>query len=67
MPTYLVLTSRQGTFIYLILASASYLKFPFSTPEVTNGIGMSLWILYTLTQGGTNAKSFATIYTKASG
>ncbi len=37
-----VRTSRHGTFIYFIFAKANSLKFPFYTPEVTNGIGISL-------------------------
>lgn len=35
-------------------ASASSRRLPFSTPLVTSGMGMSRWMRYTRTQGGTS-------------
>jgi hypothetical protein len=35
-------------------ASASCRRLPFSTPLVTRGMGMSRWMRYTRTQGGTS-------------
>jgi hypothetical protein len=35
-------------------ARASCRRLPFSTPLVTSGMGMSRWMRYTRTQGGTS-------------
>ena len=50
-----------------ILAKASSLKFPCSTPDVTNGIGISRCTRYTLVHGGTKAKIRATRSTRTEG
>ena len=60
MPASRVRTSRQRRPSTPMRARASSRRLPTSTPEVTSGIGMSRWMRYTRTQGGTSASSRAT-------
>ena len=62
MPTSRVRTSRQRRPSCPMRARASSRRLPFSTPLVTRGIGMSRWMRYTRTHGGTSASSRATCH-----
>jgi len=67
IPASRVLTSRHFKPRSSIRAKASSRRLPFSTPEVTRGIGISLWTRYTRVHGGTIDRILATISTKSSG